>query len=66
MLPYSAKKKETKGTEECSVKKPETNSDSIKNIILNWCNIFYIIFIIIYLPTVLLDIFRYFANSNYC
>jgi hypothetical protein len=25
---YSAKKKNTKGTEECSVKKPATNSDS--------------------------------------
>lgn len=27
---YSAKKKNTKGTEECSVKNPATNSDSIK------------------------------------
>ena len=26
---YSAKKKKTNGTEECSVKKPATNSDSI-------------------------------------
>lgn len=28
ILEYSAKKKKTKGTEECSVKKPATNSDS--------------------------------------
>lgn len=28
MLPYSAKKNITKGTEECSVKNPATNSDS--------------------------------------
>src|ERR1700748_1660027 len=28
---YSAKKKNTKGTEECSVKKPATNSDSMNN-----------------------------------
>lgn len=28
---YSAKKKNTKGTEECSVKKPATNSDSMNS-----------------------------------
>ena len=34
MLAYSAKKKNTKIAEECSVKNPETNSDSEKNIIM--------------------------------
>lgn len=28
---YSPKKKKTKGTDECSVKNPATNSDSIQN-----------------------------------
>src|ERR1700748_1898828 len=37
---YSAKKKNTKGTEECSVKKPATNSDSMNNSI----NLFHYIF----------------------
>jgi hypothetical protein len=32
---YSAKKKNTKGTDECSVKNPATSSDSMKFIYLN-------------------------------
>jgi len=32
MEEYSAKKKKTKGTLECSVKKPATNSDSYPNV----------------------------------
>jgi hypothetical protein len=35
---YSPKKKNTKGTEECSVKNPATNSDSKKNYLLRKSN----------------------------
>ena len=52
---YSPRKKNTNGTDECSVKKPATNSDSKKNKKV----IDYLIFLILYLLNNNLPDFKY-------